>query len=104
MPGRERDEPQRRLAAAQALAQRLWQCHNEEKIGWGEMGLLFRASTGFPIYEDALEAAGIPFVTVAGRGFYDRPEVRDLLNALRAIANPRMTGRWPVCSVPLPWP
>ncbi len=77
-----------RLAAAQALAQRLWQCHDEERIGWGEMGLLCRASTSFPIYEDALEAAGIPFVTVAGRGFYDRPEVRDLLNALRAIANP----------------
>ncbi|RME84547.1 MAG: hypothetical protein D6775_05190, partial [Caldilineae bacterium] len=39
-------------------------------------------------YEDALETAGIPFVTVAGRGFYDRPEVRDLLNALAAIAEP----------------
>lgn len=78
-----------RLAAAQALARRLRQGHDEEKIGWGEMGLLFRASTSFPVYEDALEAAGIPFVTVAGRGFYDRPEVRDLLNALRAIANPR---------------
>ena len=40
------------------------------------------------MYEDALEAAGIPYVTVAGRGFYDRPEVRDLLNALRALAEP----------------
>lgn len=30
----------------------------------------------------------IPFVTVAGRGFYDRPEIRDLLNILRAIADP----------------
>jgi ATP-dependent helicase/nuclease subunit A len=77
-----------RLAAAQALARRLWQCRDEEKIGWGEMGLLCRASTSFPIYEDALEAAGIPFVTMAGRGFYNRPEVRDLLNALGAIANP----------------
>ncbi|MFQ5421111.1 MAG: UvrD-helicase domain-containing protein, partial [Anaerolineae bacterium] len=78
-----------RAAAAQALAQRLRQIHDKEQIGWGEMGLLCRASTSFPVYEDALEAAGIPFVTVAGRGFYDRPEVRDLLNALRAIANPR---------------
>jgi len=78
-----------RTAAAQALARRLGQIHDAEQIGWGEMGLLCRASTSFPFYEDALEAAGIPFVTVAGRGFYDRPEVRDLLNALRAIANPR---------------
>ncbi len=78
-----------RMAAAQALARRLWQIHDKEQIGWGEMGLLCRASTSFPFYEDALETAGIPFVTVSGRGFYDRPEVRDLLNALRAIANPR---------------
>jgi ATP-dependent helicase/nuclease subunit A len=40
------------------------------------------------VYEDALEQAGIPFVTVAGRGFYDRPEIRDLLNALVAISDP----------------
>lgn len=52
------------------------------------MALLFHASTAFSVYEDALEAAGIPFVTVAGRGFYDRPEIRDLLNALAAIAVP----------------
>lgn len=44
--------------------------------------------TGYPYYEEALEDAGIPFVSVAGRGFYDRPEIRDLLNILRAIADP----------------
>jgi ATP-dependent helicase/nuclease subunit A len=77
-----------RAAAANALARRLSQLHDEEGIGWAEIGLLCRASTSFSFYEDALEAAGIPFVTVAGRGFYERPEVRDLLNALRAIANP----------------
>lgn len=77
-----------RQAAAKALAHRLLRLHDEERVEWGDMGLLFRASTGFPAYEDALEEAGIPFVTVAGRGFHDRPEVRDLLNALRAIADP----------------
>ena len=35
-----------------------------------------------------MEEAGIPFVTVAGSGFYDRPEVRDVLNMLRALADP----------------
>ena len=76
-----------RAAAAIALARRLRRLH-ERGIEWGEMALLFRASTGFPPYEDALEQAGIPFVTVAGRGFYDRPEVRDLLNALAALTDP----------------
>ena len=77
-----------RTAAAAGLARRLVRLHEEEKVEWGDMALLFRASTGFPPYEDALEQAGIPFVTVAGRGFYDRPEVRDLLNALAALADP----------------
>jgi ATP-dependent exoDNAse (exonuclease V) beta subunit len=75
--------------AGQALAIRLQQLKQEGQIkNWDEVALLFRASTGYPYYEEALEDAGIPFVTVAGRGFYDRPEIRDLLNILRAIADP----------------
>ncbi len=77
-----------RRATAAALARRLRRLHAEEGVGWEEVALLFRAATGFPPYEDALERAGIPFVTVAGRGFYDRPEVRDLLNGLAAMADP----------------
>ncbi len=75
-------------SAAQLLAQRLLTLREEEKISWDQVALLFRASTGFPDYERALESAGIPFVTVAGKGFYDRPEIRDLLNILRALENP----------------
>ena len=75
--------------AGQSLAARLQQLKQEGQIkNWDEVVLLFRASTGYPYYEEALEDAGIPFVTVAGRGFYDRPEIRDLLNILRAIADP----------------
>jgi ATP-dependent exoDNAse (exonuclease V) beta subunit len=55
---------------------------------WDDVTLLLRASTGFAAYENAFEDAGIPFVTVAGRGFYDRPEIRDVLNILRALADP----------------
>jgi len=57
-------------------------------LGYGDIAILCRASSAFPAYEDALETAGVPFLTVAGRGFYDRPEVRDMLNALQAIADP----------------
>ncbi len=77
-----------RRAAAAALASRLHELHEQEGFEWSDMALLFRASTAFPVYEDALEAARIPFVTVAGKGFYDRPEIRDLLNALTALADP----------------
>jgi ATP-dependent helicase/nuclease subunit A len=77
-----------RAAAAQALAQRLRELHQTECFAWGDMALLFRSSTAYDVYENALEAAGVPFVTVAGHGFYDRPEIRDLLNLLAAIADP----------------
>jgi ATP-dependent helicase/nuclease subunit A len=77
-----------REAAAHALAQRLHALHRAEEFAWSDMALLFRATSGFGVYEDALERAGIPFVTIAGRGFYDRPEIRDVLNALAAIHDP----------------
>jgi ATP-dependent helicase/nuclease subunit A len=77
-----------RFASAQALARRLGELHQNEGFAWGDMALLFRSSIAFPVYEFALEAAGIPFLTIAGRGFYERPEIRDLLNILAAITDP----------------
>jgi ATP-dependent helicase/nuclease subunit A len=57
-------------------------------LGYGDVAILCRASLSFGPYENALERAEVPFLTVAGRGFYDRPEIRDLLNALKALADP----------------
>ncbi len=83
------DSSSARSAAGRALALRLLELHQEGQIQrWDEAALLFRASTGFPAYEDAFEQAGIPFVTIAGQGFYDRPEIRDVLNLVRALADP----------------
>jgi ATP-dependent helicase/nuclease subunit A len=78
-----------RPVAAQALAARLLELKQQGQIkDWDDVALLFRASTGFAFYENAFEDANIPFVTVAGRGFFDRPEIRDVLNILQALANP----------------
>ena len=85
--------------AAEALVARLmpWVeggkhqvCQGEgiRPLEYGDIAILCRASTSFPAYEDALERAGVPFLTVAGGGFYERPEIRDLLNALQALADP----------------
>ena len=57
-------------------------------VPFGDIAILCRATSAFGAYEDALERAAIPFVTVAGGGFYNRPEIRDCLNALQAIADP----------------
>lgn len=92
--------------AAAALAARLHALHDAGELSdWGEVAILCRASNAFKAYEDALDRASIPYVTVAGKGFYERPEIRDILNALRAIADPHddlaLAGllRSPVCAV-----
>jgi ATP-dependent helicase/nuclease subunit A len=75
--------------AADGLAQRLRAlCGVDEPPRWGDVAVLCRASRGFAPYEDAFERAGIPYETVSGRGFLERPEVRDLLNALQALTDP----------------
>lgn len=87
--GADEDAESARVMAARALASRLQELKKEGQIQkWDDVALLFRARTNFSIYEDALEDAGIPFVTVAGGGFYDRPEIRDILNIMRALADP----------------
>ena len=78
-----------RAAMATALGKRLLELKTEGQIRtWDDVALLFRASSGFAYYENAFEDLRIPFVTVAGGGFYDRPEIRDVLNILRALADP----------------
>jgi ATP-dependent helicase/nuclease subunit A len=57
-------------------------------MGYGDAALLFQSMTRVPVYEDVFKAAGLPYVTVAGKGYYDRQEVWDLLNLLRALHNP----------------
>ncbi len=57
-------------------------------IGYGDVALLFQAMTHVTLYESALKAEGIPYLTTAGKGYYDRQEVWDLLNLLRALYNP----------------
>jgi len=90
-----KDAGQGRVAAARALADRLVELRSRREIhSWDQVALLFRASTGFPPYETALHDAGIPFLTIAGGGFYDRPEIRDLLTILTALADP-----WDDCAL-----
>lgn len=62
---------------------------NESRpVRWGDILILFRATSDIQIYEDALAAQDIPYYTVSGRGFYSTQEVRDLASLLAAIENP----------------
>lgn len=55
---------------------------------FGDVALLFRVGTSLPIYEEAFKRTNIPYITYAGTGYYDRAEVRDLIQLLRALDNP----------------
>lgn len=97
-----RDEQGERLSADEArrweaarIAARLRALRDEgypvgdgRPFDFGDGALLLRASSSFPIYEEALKRAGIPYLTVGGRGYYDRSEIQDLIGLLRALDNP----------------
>jgi ATP-dependent helicase/nuclease subunit A len=63
--------------------------HREYRpVQYGDFALLFQSMTNVVLYEDIFKAMGLPFITVAGRGYYSRQEVWDLLNLLNALYNP----------------
>ncbi|MFP3904175.1 MAG: UvrD-helicase domain-containing protein, partial [Armatimonadota bacterium] len=56
-------------------------------VQWGDMALLFRATSNINLYENALRRHAIPFYTIGGIGFWTRQEVMDLLNVIRVLNN-----------------
>ena len=52
-----------------------------------DFAILLRAFTGVWTYESALRRAGIPYLTVQGKGFYQREEITDLIQLLRFLDN-----------------
>ncbi|HVS20271.1 MAG TPA: 3'-5' exonuclease, partial [Pyrinomonadaceae bacterium] len=87
--GDEEDEPEQsgaRESDAAQLVERI-----ESLIGQGfeyrHLAILFRALTGVWPYESALRRAGIPYLTVQGKGFYQREEITDLIQLLRLLDN-----------------
>ncbi len=82
------------------LAQRLQQLVGDQQPVWdkqanqyrpihyGDMAVLFQSTASMPLVEDIFKAVDVPYVTVAGKGYYNRSEVWDLLNLLKALYNP----------------
>jgi exodeoxyribonuclease-5 len=57
----------------------------------GDIALLAPSGSDLWRYEEALEARGIPVATQAGKGFFRRQEVHDLIALARVLADPRDT-------------
>ncbi|MEW6262942.1 MAG: UvrD-helicase domain-containing protein [Thermodesulfobacteriota bacterium] len=92
------NEARRRALEAQALAAYLADLlsgRSEVRIGEKnrrpepkDVALLLHRFTHLKVYEQAFTQAGLPFYTVRGRGFFQCPEVMDLINFLFHLADP----------------
>jgi ATP-dependent helicase/nuclease subunit A len=81
------DQPGVRERDAAQIVERINSLNSTEGFKYGEIAILFRALTGVWIYESALRRAGIPYLTVQGKGFYQREEITDLIQLLRFLDN-----------------
>lgn len=59
----------------------------QRRLEYRDIALLFRAMTEVHLYESAFRRAGIPYVTVEGKGFYAREEITDFIQLLRFLDN-----------------
>ncbi len=80
--------PAWRRAEAAILARRIDELIAEEAVRPGEIVVLLRYATAAGIYERALADRGVAVATAPGGGFYTAPEVCDLADYVRVLANP----------------
>ena len=80
----------RRLVALQEGGFRVWDKRREayRPFRYSDAAILFRATTSLPLSEEQFKAEGLPYLTISGRGYYDRPEVRDLTALLACLRAP----------------
>lgn len=76
--------------AAEALlvAQRVREIVDSGEATAGEIVVLVRAGGQLPLFERAIERAGLSAVAAQGRGWWARLEVLDLIAHLRVLVNP----------------
>ncbi len=76
-----------RSTEARIIAKRLWELH-QAGYAWREMAILLRTRTSLTNLEPSLRHAQIPFLVGSGQRYYDRREIRDAIQLLRAKLQP----------------
>ena len=80
--------PAWRAAEARLLAKRVDELTRGGPWSYGDVVILFRATTAMGLFERALDERGIPVHVVGGRGYWGQQQVADLRHWLAALANP----------------
>lgn len=57
-------------------------------LEYRDVAVLFQSMSKLTLYEEVFKSQNIPFLTVAGRGYFDRQEVWDMLDLLRFLYKP----------------
>ncbi|HEV7846002.1 MAG TPA: 3'-5' exonuclease, partial [Thermoleophilaceae bacterium] len=83
-----RGAPAWRGAEARLLAKRIDELTRGGPWSYGDVVILFRATTAMGLFERALDERGIPAHVVGGRGYWGQQQVADLRHWLAALANP----------------
>lgn len=75
---------------AQWVVRRVWELAGEgSEFRFRDVAVLLRNTEVLGDFCNAFEEAGIPYLAIRGKGFYENREVNDMVQLLRAIANPR---------------
>jgi len=85
---------QRLRAEAEWIAQRIVDLTRNGKVCYRDIAILLRELVNASVYEDALRRYGIPYHIIAGYGFFETMEARDLLTFLQVVAEPDDEVAW----------
>ncbi len=75
-----------RSTEARMICQRLYELH--KTYAWRDMAILLRTRTSLTHLEPSLRTMQIPFLVGSGQRYYDRREIRDAMQILRAKLQP----------------
>ncbi|MCS7263770.1 MAG: PD-(D/E)XK nuclease family protein, partial [Armatimonadetes bacterium] len=84
---------QRLRAEADWIAKRILEL-TQNGVKRNEIAILLRELVNASVYEDALRRYNIPYHIIAGYGFFETMEARDLLTFLQTIAEPDDEVAW----------
>lgn len=68
----------------------IWERHTNtyRPLQYGDIAILFQSMSKTPQWERAFQQLGLPYITIAGKGYFERQEVWDIQNLLATLHNP----------------
>ncbi len=79
--------PENEASEADFIAERILAVRAEEKLTYGDFGVLVRANTLTQALEESFLQSNIPYTVSGGTSFYQRKEIKDVISYLRICSN-----------------